>query len=84
MSDTLTKWFEQYGQNPLFEIECRIKDVKASGFHRVLETLLSNKSWTNMPIKPQRSLDMVHANKVRATRTFDLLKKSFSILTANS
>ena len=70
--ETLTAWFAQYGQNPVFEVECRIKDVGAAAFERVLQTLLSNKSWSNCPIKPHLSLDMVHASKVRETQAFDI------------
>jgi hypothetical protein len=71
MTDTLEQWFSQYGQNAKFEIECRIKDVGEAGFERVLRTLKSSTSWSNHPVTPHLSLDMVHATKVRQTQAFD-------------
>ena len=77
LRDKLTAWFAQYGSNPLFEIECRVQDVGGAGFERVLQGLLSHKGWSNAPIKPHHSLDMVHANGVRETMTYDGSANSF-------
>ena len=70
--EVLTNWFGQYGSNSLFEIEARVQDVGGAGFERVLQSLLSHKGWSNAPISPQISLDMMHANGVRETQSFDL------------
>ena len=66
LREELASWFEKHGTNPLFEIECRIKDVKAAGFERVLEALKSHRGWTNTP-QSCYSLDRMHATGVRET-----------------
>ena len=62
--ETLLSWFSEYGTNPHFEIECRVKDVGAAGFERVLSALKSHKHWAKPPM-PELSLDMMHATGVR-------------------
>ena len=65
--DQLVGWFRSYGTNPLFEIECRIKDVTEVGFERVLTNLHSNKSWSTPPQRVE-TCDLMHATGVRETR----------------
>jgi len=64
--DALISWFTQYGSNPQMEIEFRVQDVGEAGFERLLQSLLSNKGWSNRPV-PIVTLDKMHATGVRET-----------------
>lgn len=65
--ERLAGWFRKYGASTVYEVECRIRDVTEAGFERVLQSLLSNKSWTNTPM-PEVTIDQIHATGVRETR----------------
>ena len=63
----LVDWFTQFGQNPMYEIEARIKGVTEVPFGRVVASLMSNKDWSSEPVKVD-STDLMHATRVRETR----------------
>ena len=67
--ETLQAWFNQYGANELFEIECRVQDVGEAGFERILQSLGSHRGWSNVPIRPVVTLDVMHASGVRESRS---------------
>jgi len=83
----IVKWFEQYSLNERMEIEFRIQNVGEAGFERILSSLSEHRGWSNSPVKPMVSLDVMHASGVRETRIqnkppeFLLKDKGFGELT---
>jgi len=64
--ERLLSWYKGNANQPLIEIEARIKDVSALGFDTVLRNLRSSKTWSSTA--EEDTLDLQHASGVRETR----------------
>jgi hypothetical protein len=67
--ETLVSWFSKFASSTKYEIEFRVQDVGAAGFERVLKALSSHAGWSNAPVSPVVSLDIIHMTQVRETKT---------------
>lgn len=64
--ERVLSWFKGNANQPLIEIEARIKDVSSLGFDTVLRNLRSSKAWSSTA--EEDTLDLMHASGVRETR----------------